>query len=240
MKKACTLCAMAAIAYTFQRVDDAKTSLFQCMQIQPPVIVGHLAAASLGILHVDVNLITLVLNELKLYKDHPEYGHHVVNLSAYFYLVQNDIKGTIIVLSKGIFMHPGDVKYWIRLVRILFETDIKMFNTCAQKVLFLNRNIAIENVAHVACGLSLTSSMPSSIRSVQKLLFAYPANIESWATFIATLLPRCINKKYNINSEWLSGFITITQQNYRSTNLMAKWLNDSKMKLKHINQREKL
>ncbi|CAL7935450.1 unnamed protein product [Xylocopa violacea] len=240
MEKACTLCAMAAIAYTFQRVDDAKTLLFQCMQIQPPVIVGHLAAASLGILHVDVNLTTLVLNELKLYKDHPEYGHHVVNLSAYFYLIQNNIKGAIIVLSKAIFMHPGDVKYWIRLVRILFETDIKMFNTCAQKVLFLNRNIAIENVAHVACGLSLTSSMPSSIRSVQKLLFAYPANIESWATFIATLLPRCINKKYNINSEWLSGFITITQQNYRSTNLMAKWLNDSKMKLKHLNQREKL
>ncbi|XP_076761595.1 superkiller complex protein 3 isoform X2 [Xylocopa sonorina] len=235
IEKACTLCAMAAIVYTFQRVDDAKTLLFQCMQIQPPVIIGHLAAASLGILHGDVNLTTLVLNELKMYKNHPEYGHHVVNLSAYFYLIQNNIKGAIIVLSKAIFMHPGDVKHWIRLVRILFETDTKKFNTCARKVLFLNRNIAVENVAHVACALSLNCSMPSNIRSVQKLLFAYPANIESWATFIAALLPRCINKKYNIKSEWLSGFITITQQNYRPTNLMAKWLNDSKIKLKHLN-----
>lgn len=101
---------MAAIAYTFQRVDDAKTLLFQCMQLQRPVITSLLAAASLGILHGDINLTTLVLNELKLYETHPKYGHHVLNLFVYFYLIGNDIKKAIIILSKAIFKYPG--KYY--------------------------------------------------------------------------------------------------------------------------------
>lgn len=110
IEKSYTLCAMAAIAYTFQRVDDAKTLLFQCMQLQRPVITSLLAAASLGILHGDINLTTLVLNELKLYETHPEYGHQVLNLFAYFYLIGNDIKKAITILSKAIFKYPG--KYY--------------------------------------------------------------------------------------------------------------------------------
>lgn len=98
---------MGAIAYTFQKVNDAKTLLFQCIQIQPPVITGLLAAASLGILHGDINLTTLVLNELQLYENHLEYGYHVVNLSAYFYLIGNDVKKAITILSKAIFTHPS-------------------------------------------------------------------------------------------------------------------------------------
>lgn len=107
IQKAYTLCAMAAIAYTFQRIHDAKTLLLQCIQIQPPIVIGLLAAAALGILHGDINLTTLVLNELESYRNHSEYGHHVVNLCAYFYIIGKDIEKAVIVLSKAIFMHPG-------------------------------------------------------------------------------------------------------------------------------------
>lgn len=106
-QKAYTLCAMAAIAYTFQRVQDAKILLFQCIQIQPPIIMGLLAAAALGILHGDVNLTTLVLNELKIYRNHSVHGRHVTNLLAYFYIIGNNIKSAIATLSKAIFTYPG-------------------------------------------------------------------------------------------------------------------------------------
>ncbi|XP_017884078.1 tetratricopeptide repeat protein 37 [Ceratina calcarata] len=235
-ERAYTLCAMAAIAHTFERVNDAKTLLFQCIQIQPPVIIGLLSAASLGILHGDVNLATLILKELKSYENHPEHGHHVVNLSAYFYLIGNNIKTAIAVLSKAIFMYPGDVKYWIRLLRILLETDMEMFNKCARKTLFLSRSVASENVAHVACALSLSNFMQNysyttCVRSVQKLLFTYPGDIESWITFIAAFLSRSRNESSHFNSKWLLKLITITQRNHQPTNEMARWLHSSKTKL---------
>lgn len=106
-KKAYTLCAMASIAYTYQRVDDAKTLLFQSIQMKTPVITGLLAAASLGILHNDQDLTTLVLNVLKSYENHSEYGHHVVNLFAYSHIVGNTVKSAIANLSKSIYMYPG-------------------------------------------------------------------------------------------------------------------------------------
>lgn len=105
--KAHILCAMAAMAYMFQGVDDAKTLLFQCIQIQPPIVPGLLAAASLGLLHDDFNLASLVLRELKPYQDHPEHRSHVTMLTAYSYIVQNDNKRAIRVLSKAAHRHPG-------------------------------------------------------------------------------------------------------------------------------------
>lgn len=238
-ERAYTLCAMAAIAHTFERLNDAKTLLFQCIQIQPPVIIGLLSAASLGILHGDVNLATLILKELKSYENHPEHGHHVVNLSA-FYLIGNNIKNAISILSKAIFTYPGDVKYWIRLLRILLETDIEVFSKCARKTLFLNRNVAGENVAHVACALSLSNFMleydyATCIRSVQKLLFTYPGDIESWITFIAVFLSRPRGKSSSLNSKWILKLIAITQQNHQPTNKMVKWLQNTRAKLEVMN-----
>lgn len=236
IEKSYALCAMGAIAYTFQKVNDAKTLLFQCIQIQPPVITGLLAAASLGILHGDINLTTLVLNELQLYENHLEYGYHVVNLSAYFYLIGNDVKKAITILSKAIFTHPSNVKNWIRLLRILLETNVHMFSKCAQKVLFLNKYITSENHANVACALSYSYFMqnlvPANIIAMQKLVFTYPGNIESWAMFIAVFLSRSAIKSHKVDIKWLTMLITSIQKNYESTNLMAKWLNDSKKKIK--------
>lgn len=41
-------------------------------------------------------------------------------------------------------------------------------------------------------------------------------------------------KSHKIDIKWLTMLITSIQKNYESTNLMAKWLNDSKKKLKEI------
>ncbi|XP_076296367.1 superkiller complex protein 3 [Lasioglossum baleicum] len=237
-EKAYTLCAMAAIAYTFQGVHDAKTLLFQSIQIQPQVVTSFLAAAALGILHGDLNLTTLILNELKSYESHRDYGHHVANLTAYFHLIKTDVKGAVSTLSKAIFNYPDDVRYWIQLLRILLETDVHSFSRCAQKALFLNRNIVNTNAVHVACASSFNyfeessvSDPRCSVRSAQKLLFTYPDSVESWATFIVACLPRPSNKNITCDAEWLTELILVTQRNHKCTASMAKWLDDNKTRL---------
>lgn len=106
-EKAHVLCAMAAMAYMFQGADDAKTLLFQCIQIQPPTVPGFLAAAALGLLNQDFNLTALVLKELKPFKDHPEHRSHITLLSAYARIVENDQKSAVRILSKAAHRHPG-------------------------------------------------------------------------------------------------------------------------------------
>lgn len=118
---------MAAIAYSFNRVDDAKTLLFQCIQIHPPVIIGLLAAASLGILHGDINLVALVLKELEFSVPNPEYGHHILSLFAYYYVIGNNVQRAITILSKEIFRYPG--KYYFNIFsvinnKVLFKEEI--------------------------------------------------------------------------------------------------------------------
>ncbi|KZC12335.1 PREDICTED: tetratricopeptide repeat protein 37 [Dufourea novaeangliae] len=234
-EKAYALCAMAAIAYTFQGVHDAKTLLFQSIQIQPPVVTSFVAAASLGILHGDLNLTTLILNELKQYENDTDYAPHVANLRAYFYLIKNDVKSAVATLSKAIFKHPDDVRYWIRLLRILLEIDVQSFSKCAQKALFLRRNIVDVDIVHIACASSFNyfveTSMSDNTRSIQKLLFTYPGRIESWSTFVAAFLSRFANKNINCNAQWLLAFISVLQQSVQCTSSVAKWLDDSKRKL---------
>lgn len=91
----------------FQGADAVKTLLFQCIQIEPPNVIGFLATAALGILHDDVNLTSLVLNELKSYEKHHEYGYHIVMLSAYHQVIQGNLTEAIRILIKAIFKHPG-------------------------------------------------------------------------------------------------------------------------------------
>jgi len=98
---------MAAIAYIFQGADAVKTLLFQCIQIEPPTVVGYLATAALGILHNDFNLTSLVLKELKPYGNHHEYGHSAITLSAYYHVTQGDLTEAIRSFTKAIIRRPG-------------------------------------------------------------------------------------------------------------------------------------
>ena len=126
-EKAHVLCAMAAMAYMFQDVDDVKTLLFQCIQIQPSTVAGLLAAAALGLLHDDKNLTNLVLCELEPYKDNPEYRHHVATLQAYSYFLDEDVDRAIRVLCKAVHRHPGMILIfysYFYLEAILFKGKV--------------------------------------------------------------------------------------------------------------------
>lgn len=112
--KAYVLCAMGAIAYTFNKTDAVKTLLFQCLQMPQPVMTAYLALAAFGILHNDHDLTALVLKELKLYQDHPEYGHQAVTLAAYYHVSQHNITEAIRVLAKGIYKYPSKHNLFVR------------------------------------------------------------------------------------------------------------------------------
>ncbi|XP_046833328.1 tetratricopeptide repeat protein 37 [Vespa crabro] len=241
--KANTLCAMAAMAHIFQGVDDVKTLLFQCILIKPPMIAGFLAAASLGILHGDLNLTALVLNELESYKNDVEYRHHITALSAYSSLVQNNVANAINVLSKITFRYPNDVNCWINLARVLFEIDLTTFHKCAEKALYLSGRSSSNNIVYVVCASALsaltTENVTNALRNVQKAVFQFPNEVESWASFIAVLITRYIkyiDTETNPGVKWVIGLITIVQQQFSTKQQISYWLEKSKKKLLNISK----
>ncbi|EFN89108.1 Tetratricopeptide repeat protein 37 [Harpegnathos saltator] len=197
--KAYVLCAMGAIAHTFNKIDAVKTLLFQCMHMSEPVITAYLALAALGILHNDLDLTALVLEELQSYKNHPEYGHHTVTMNVYYHISKCDITEAIRMLAKGIYKYPskqnplvGDVRYWIRLVRILLlDTNLSKFRKCAEKALSLSKSNSTPEIVYVACASAYSHlGTRKALRQAQRNVFTYPANIESWANLIAVFLYR--------------------------------------------------
>ncbi|XP_070156887.1 superkiller complex protein 3 [Polyergus mexicanus] len=224
--KANVLCAMAAIAYIFQGADAVKTLLFQCIQIKPPTIAGFLATAALGILHNDFNLTSLVLKELKPYTDHHEYGHHIITLSAYYHVIQGNLTEAIRIFSKAIFRHPNDIKYWVGLVRVsLLNKNLDIFRKCAQTALVLSRNTSMIDIVYVACASAYSHfGMTEGLRQAQKNIFTYPTNVESWANFIAALLPRCTDKDSKINNQWMLSLISMIRSQFQTSEYMSQWL----------------
>ncbi|KAK0096871.1 hypothetical protein PV326_004037 [Microctonus aethiopoides] len=239
--KAHVLCAMASMAYMFQDIDDVKTLLFQCIQIQPPTVAGLLAAAALGLLHNDFNLTTLVLEELKPYKDDPKYRHHVAVLSAYLCLMNSDVSGALHIISKAIHQRPDDVGSWIGLVRILLEINSSNFGNCAQKALYFGRKSSTVAVAQVACISSLGQLLSGNdidgkcgLRSVQKSVHSFPGNIESWANLVVALSARCGKKNAIPNASWLSKLISIIREKLKHTTSMDEWLVKNEERIKKI------
>ncbi|XP_011301228.1 tetratricopeptide repeat protein 37 [Fopius arisanus] len=229
------LCAMASMAYMFQGVDQVKTLLYQCIQIQPPIVAGLLASAALGLLHEDYNLTTLVLKELQAYNDHPEYRHHVAILTAYSCLSNDDVKGAVRIISKAVHRHPEDVGSWVGLVRILLETNYAHFGNCAQKTLFLGRKTSTVAVAQVACISSLgqlaTNLGREGLRAVQKTVHSFPGSVESWANLVGALSSRCKEDNSTPNATWLAALILKIRRQLKSSSVMDEWFTNNYNKL---------
>ncbi|XP_012257142.2 tetratricopeptide repeat protein 37 isoform X1 [Athalia rosae] len=232
--KAHVLCAMAAIAYMFQGADAAKTLLFQCIQMQPPIVSGLLAAAALGLIQQDLNLTTLVLNELKVYKDHKEHRSDITFLTAYLHILRNDPKSAIRVLSKGVHRHPDDVQSWVFLVRFLFESSPDIAGNCAEKALLLGRKDCSDIVAEVVCTSSISRLVSGQgkegLRLAQKTVHSFPYMAQSWATMIAGLLPRCNAVDSSPSAHWLTVLISIVRRYFPTTRRMTQWLSNSERK----------
>ncbi|KYM94057.1 PREDICTED: tetratricopeptide repeat protein 37 isoform X2 [Cyphomyrmex costatus] len=239
--KANVLCAMAAIAYIFQGADAVKTLLFQCIQIEPPTVTSLLATTALGILHNDVNLTSLVLNELKSYENHHEYGYHIVILSAYYQVVQGNLIQAIRTLIKAIFKHPNDVRYWVRLVQVLLlDKNLGGFHKYALTALTLSRNTTNTDIVHVACASAYSHfGTKEGLRQAQKNVFTHPSNVESWANLVAALLNRNMDKDCTpMNSQWVLSLISIIKSQFHTSENMSQWLlhNEKELSTLQVNK----
>ncbi|XP_043502031.1 tetratricopeptide repeat protein 37 [Polistes fuscatus] len=234
-QKANVLCAMAAMTHIFQRVDDVKTLLFQCVMMKPPLAHGFLAAAALGILHGDLNLTKAALKELKSCENNVETEYHITTLTAYSSLVQNKVHDAIKILSKITYKFPNDPNCWINLARILFDLNSETFHRCVQKALYLHKISSSTIIIHLACASILnnliTENFTDVLRNIQKIIFQFPNQIESWGTFIAVLIIRYekhINTKVKFDAKWISRLITIVQQQFPIQNQIYNWLERKK------------
>ncbi|XP_058800397.1 tetratricopeptide repeat protein 37 [Phymastichus coffea] len=226
--KAHVLCAMAAMAYMFQESNDAKTLLYQSIDIKPPIVSGLLALAALGMLDGDKNLTHLVLKELKLYDNLSEYRYHIAKLTAYSYLIQNDMEGASRVLCKNIHRYPDSSELWTNLAKILLTmSDINPFYKCVDKALFLGNDSSNKNIAKIKCMSSLskliTLNPEEGLRSVLNTVHSFPANVDSWSILITSLMPRW-SKISQLNAHWLMVLASRVRNTLICTRNMEQWL----------------
>lgn len=104
-----------------------------------------------------------------------------------------------------------DVGCWVGLVKILLQSNSRAFAHCAQKAMLLGRKTSAVGIAQVACISSLGDLSDEAndnrertdddegpkkncsrrgLRSVQRTIFSFPGNIESWANLVVALSPR--------------------------------------------------
>ena len=67
------------------------------------------------------------------------------------------------------------------------------FSICAEKALFLGRNLSIDYIAKITCISALSklikSDQETGLRCVLNTVHSFPGYSESWANLIAALLP---------------------------------------------------
>lgn len=111
----------------------------------------------------------------------------------------------------------------------------------------------MSDVVYVACASAYSRfGTTEGLRQAQKNIFTYPANVESWASFIAAVLPRseprepslsmrpsivtqlfeqfvrflyrCTSKNSKPDIQWLSSLISIVRSQFQTSEHMSEWL----------------
>ncbi|KAL7288696.1 hypothetical protein TKK_0017421 [Trichogramma kaykai] len=225
--KAHVLCAMAAMAFMFQESNDAKTLLYQSISIKPPIISGLLALAALGMLDHDKNLTELVLKELKVFDNDPKYRYDIAKITAYSYLIEQDMEGACRILCKYAHRYPDSPELWTSLARTLLKMNDLAFTKFVEKALFLGRNTSCEDISKITCMSALTKLITSNpttgLRSVLNIVHSFPANVDSWSNLITALLPRW-SKISQSNAHWLMVLASRIRHSLVCTRSMEQWL----------------
>uniref|UniRef100_W8BBM6 Tetratricopeptide repeat protein 37 n=1 Tax=Ceratitis capitata TaxID=7213 RepID=W8BBM6_CERCA len=106
------LVAMAAMVYGSQGEADTKTILYQCILLKNSPIQALYSACALGILHLDNQLTTTILTELKKYENIEVHCAHIAYLTAQHYAAINKTrKGLTYLLSRvHVFPHCAELR----------------------------------------------------------------------------------------------------------------------------------
>lgn len=104
------------------------------------------ATISVGLLHQDLNLAKLALNEMVSVRDKKECCGHYAMLTSYFYLLMGQTKKAIREVSRLLHRHPYHASLWLSLSMLLIRLHEE-----------IPRNYAAAQCAHIAMELGQTN-----------------------------------------------------------------------------------
>ncbi|CAH0550739.1 unnamed protein product [Brassicogethes aeneus] len=187
------LVALASMAYMFQGKEAAKTLLLQSLELKPPSVWGLYSTLSLGLLHKDIELATLVIFELNKLKDNKDCLKHYSLLLSYIYLLQGDSDRASIEISKLIHRHPDQASVWYTLSVLLVRTQEKKKAKAAAKcaIVAMRLGQTTMDVSKVLCLVSMASLTVGDVKTAkiaaQKAVHYYPNLADTWAVLASTL-----------------------------------------------------
>ncbi|XP_017785314.1 PREDICTED: tetratricopeptide repeat protein 37 [Nicrophorus vespilloides] len=203
------LVALASMAYLFQGPDEAKTLLLQSTQLKQRSPWGLYATLSLGLLHNDLNLSLLVLNEMDELIDNKQALPHYGLLLSYIHLLQGETTKAIRELTKLVHRHPDQASLWLSLSVLLLRLhDEKPVSQsaakCAEVAMALGQTKM--DVTKVLCIVSLASlfagDLDKGLVAAQRAIHIYPNVAEGWAVLIFALhlLKKKMSKNFNVEN----------------------------------------
>nr|XP_022913012.1 tetratricopeptide repeat protein 37 [Onthophagus taurus] len=188
------LVALASMAYLFEGHEAAKTLLFQSVKLKPPSPWGFYSMLSIGLLHQDLHLSQLVLNEMSIIKDQKESLNHYSTLISYFYLLKGESKQAIREVSKLLHRYPNEASLWLSLSILLIRLHKERprdfaASQCAKIATELGQtNMDVTKIlCLVSLSLILSGSYKKALKAAQKAVHFYPNAVECWAVLISSL-----------------------------------------------------
>ncbi|KAJ6641678.1 Tetratricopeptide repeat protein 37 [Pseudolycoriella hygida] len=198
--KAFILIAMAAMVYKFQGEADAKTLLFQCIGLDPP-IEGLYSGCALAILHGDRQMTELILQEFKQYESNSSNVHHIALLTSQYYLKMGQTKKALVYLLSRVHIHPDNMKLRNVLANFLllnYKKSPKYLigaSRIAQSTISLqlnanqSENSSLEAARSMAIASEAMEGVDKRLKSklAQKAVHLNPACKEAWGALITSM-----------------------------------------------------
>ncbi|XP_055387036.1 tetratricopeptide repeat protein 37 [Condylostylus longicornis] len=172
-EKAQILISMSAIVYSLQGEKDAKSILYQCLDLEPRPIKAMFSACALGIIHGDLQFAESIINELKKFENDMEYCHHIAFLTSQYYYAKRQSKQAYYYLISKVHTYPDRplLRKVLADFAINYLSKTKKYSkgTCqiAQSVVILGHKASERNDSLETAKALLTAS--EAMKNVDKI-----------------------------------------------------------------------
>lgn len=220
--------AMAGIIYMFKGYNDAKTMLFQSIQVSQskPSPYSLLAICSLGITHSEQSVSRLALSELRKYEKEKQFVYDIGFMRSYYFVCKDDVDQGISSLSETTLDYPGSGLLWLCLAQYCLRennTNAKAASSCAHKALssghFSNYNL-VNVYAAASIAENLAGNAAEALRLAKIGLHLYPNQAEIWAALLFSLL----FNKIIIEKSWLIAAAGHMRRHLTVSRPLSKWV----------------
>ncbi|GBP57008.1 Tetratricopeptide repeat protein 37 [Eumeta japonica] len=230
IEKSHLLIAMAGIIYTYKTPDDAKTLLFQSIQVASNKPTPHnlFAICALGLLNTDQSLTKLALSELQKYNKDVNFYYDIGFLKSYSLLHENKTEA-IKSLSENLYSHPNSTQLWFCMAVFCLHMDesfIRAASISAQRALCAARdcqsgNEAAKMLATASVAEHLAGNYTCALLKAKQGLHIYPGQVEIWAALMYTLLS---TKQYVQRKQWLLNVAIYIRRHLEISRVLSRWV----------------